>query len=107
MPDFYLQGYEDPSAEKDDRFSSHRCKKSWNKRKKIKEKYGITLSHDQVTYLCEDVLHAVDEKDFWEKFDAYVKEKGEEAMARLLMKIKAMIIRRKATEKYLQQYGIA
>jgi len=82
-------------------------KKGWNKRKKIKEKYGITLSHDQVTFLCEDVLCAMDERDFWEKFDSYVKEHGKEEMKRLLLRVKAMIMRRKATEKYLQQYGIA
>ena len=82
------------------------AKKGWNKRKKIKEKYGITLSHEQITYLCEDILQAVDEKDFWEKFDSYVRENGEDAMKRLLIRIKAMIIRRRATEKYLQEYGI-
>lgn len=46
-----------------DKGQRHRC---FGKIRKIFERVGLLLTHAEITYLCEHVLHSAGEKEFYD-----------------------------------------
>jgi hypothetical protein len=49
----------------------HRC---FGKIRKIFERTGLLLTHAEISYLCEHVLGAKNEEEFWDRY--YAETKG-------------------------------
>ena len=51
----------------------------WGKVKAIKERVGLALTHDEVTYMCLYIFHSVDAADFYRHMDSMSDEELEKA----------------------------
>lgn len=87
----YRAANPDPDEPKD-KGTRHRC---FRKIRKIFEQTGLVLTHAEISYLCEHVLGAHDEGEFWDKYNeetsgmgrdeqrAWIKEKLKKVRGRL------------------------
>lgn len=56
-----------------DKGSRHRC---FRKIRRIFEQTGLVLTHAEITFLCEHVLGAHNETEFWDKYNEETKGMG-------------------------------
>jgi hypothetical protein len=73
----------------------HRC---FGKIRKIKERVGLLLTHDEITYLCENVWGCSGEADFYEKMNALTDEELKEEIEKMRKKMR----KRKILSAYLE-----
>jgi hypothetical protein len=52
--------------------------------RKIFERVGLLLTHAEVTFLCEHVLNARNEEEFWDKFNEATKGMSKDEMKQYL-----------------------
>jgi hypothetical protein len=78
----------------------HRC---FNKIRKIFERTGVVLSHAEISYLCEHVLNANGEADFYAKYDEATKGMSRDEEKAWLEKVLKKAKRRKWLEQEIDK----
>jgi hypothetical protein len=73
----------------------HRC---FGKIKKIKERCGLLLTHDEITYLCEGMWGCKDEIEFYNIMNALTPEELKEEIEKMRKKMR----KRKILSTYLE-----
>jgi hypothetical protein len=73
----------------------HRC---FGKIRKIKEKCGLLLTHDEITFLCEGIWNCKDETEFYDRMNALTPEELKEEIEKMRKKMR----KRKILSAYLE-----
>jgi uncharacterized Fe-S cluster-containing radical SAM superfamily protein len=73
----------------------HRC---FAKIRKIFERTGILLTHDEITFLCEDCWNCSNADEFYEKMNALTPEELKEEIEKMRKKMR----KRKILSSYLE-----